>query len=37
MGRGVPLVVADLFHRICAVIYFDKTAPVSCRIVTLSR
>jgi hypothetical protein len=37
MGRGLPLVVADGYHRICAVIHFDENAPVSCRIVTPSR
>jgi len=37
MGRGLPLVVADGYHRICAVIYFDENAPVSSRIVTLAR
>lgn len=37
MGRGLPLVVADGYHRICAVVYFDENAPVSCRIVTLQR
>ena len=36
MGRGLPLVVADGYHRICAVIYFDENAPVSCRVVTLA-
>jgi hypothetical protein len=36
MGRGVPLVVADGYHRICAVIHFDENTPVSCRIVTPS-
>ena len=37
MGRSLPLVVADGYHRICAVIYFDESAPVSCRIVTRAR
>jgi len=37
MGRGLPLVVADGYHRICAVIHFDESAPVSCRIVTPGR
>lgn len=36
-SRGLPLVVADGYHRICAVVYFDENAPVSCRIVTLAR
>ena len=29
---GLPLVVADGYHRICAVCYFDESAPVRCRI-----
>jgi hypothetical protein len=33
MSKGLPLVVADGHHRICAVIYFDESAPVACRIV----
>ena len=37
MGRGLPLVVADGYHRICAVVYFDENAPVSCRVVSLAR
>ena len=33
LGKGLPLVVADGYHRICAVFYFDESAPVRCRIV----
>ncbi len=33
--NGIPLIVADGYHRICAVVYFDESAPVSCRIVDL--
>jgi hypothetical protein len=33
MAHGFPLVVADGYHRICAVVYFDESAPVACRIV----
>jgi hypothetical protein len=33
LGKGLPLVVADGYHRICAVCYFDENAPVRCRIV----
>jgi hypothetical protein len=36
MGTGLPLVVADGYHRICAVVYFDESAPVRCRIVDLA-
>ncbi len=31
---GLPLVVADGYHRICAVCYFDENAPVHCRIAS---
>ena len=33
LGKGLPLVVADGYHRICAVCHFDENAPVRCRIV----
>ena len=35
MGNGLPLVVADGYHRICAVVYFDESAPVRCRITDI--
>jgi hypothetical protein len=35
MSKGVPLVVADGYHRICAICYYDEDAPVACRIVAL--
>ena len=31
MSRSVPLIVADGYHRICAICYHDEDAPVSCR------
>jgi hypothetical protein len=34
MAKGLPLTVADGYHRICAVVYFDESAPVQCRIVS---
>ena len=34
---GLPLVVADGYHRICAVCYFDESAPVRCRIASGGR
>ncbi|HEY4114950.1 MAG TPA: hypothetical protein VGM17_12930 [Rhizomicrobium sp.] len=27
----IPVVVADGYHRICAVYYFDENAPILCR------
>lgn len=33
--HAVPLLIADGYHRICAICYFDEDAPVACRIVTL--
>jgi hypothetical protein len=33
MTVGIPLTVADGYHRICAVCYFNEDAPVSCRVV----
>ena len=33
-SQGLPLVVADGYHRICAICYYDEDAPVACRIVS---
>ncbi|HEY1710323.1 MAG TPA: hypothetical protein VGG10_18780 [Rhizomicrobium sp.] len=30
MTARVPLIVADGYHRICAICYFDESAPVPC-------
>jgi hypothetical protein len=35
MSRGVPLVVADGYHRICAICYYDESAPIPCRLVSV--
>ena len=35
-ASGLPLMVADGYHRICAVVYFDESAPVRCRVADLS-
>jgi hypothetical protein len=35
-GSGLPLIVADGYHRICALIYFDESAPARCRIADLA-
>ena len=35
MTSGLPLIVADGYHRICAVVYFDESAPVRCRIADI--
>ena len=32
LASGLPLMVADGYHRICALVYFDESAPVRCRI-----
>ncbi len=37
MYKGVPLIVADGYHRICAICYFDESAPIPCRMVTADR
>jgi hypothetical protein len=31
LSKGVPLIVADGYHRICAVCHFDEFAPVACQ------
>lgn len=33
LPRAEMLVVADGYHRICAICHFDEDAPVRCRIV----
>ena len=35
MAKGVPLIVADGYHRICAICYFDESAPIPCRMVSI--
>ena len=32
IAKGSPLVIADGYHRICAVCHFDEDAPIRCRI-----
>ncbi len=33
LGAGVPLTVADGYHRICAGYHLDEDADIPCRIV----
>jgi hypothetical protein len=33
LTAAIPLTVADGYHRICAVCYFDEGAPVACKLV----
>jgi hypothetical protein len=33
MSRGIPLIVADGYHRICAVCYYDEHAAVATQII----
>jgi hypothetical protein len=35
MSKGVPLIVADGYHRICAICYYDESAPIPCRMANL--
>jgi hypothetical protein len=32
LSKGIPLVVADGYHRICAVCHYDELAPVASQI-----
>ncbi len=32
MAAGVPLLIADGYHRICAVYHFDEDAPIAYRL-----
>jgi hypothetical protein len=36
MSRAVPLIIADGYHRVCAVCYYDEDAPVACRLTQIS-
>ena len=36
LASGLPLMVADGYHRICALVYFDESAPVRCRIADIA-
>jgi hypothetical protein len=33
--KGVPMMVADGYHRICASYHWDEDCPVACRVVSL--
>ncbi len=35
IATGLPLIVADGYHRICAVCYFDESAPIPCLIADI--
>jgi hypothetical protein len=37
MGKGLPLIVADGYHRICALCYVDESEPVACRMASPGR
>ena len=32
MTKAIPLIVADGYHRICAVCYYDESAPIAIQI-----
>lgn len=36
-ARGLPLIIADGYHRICASRHVDENAPIPCRMVARSR
>jgi hypothetical protein len=35
MSKGIPLIVADGYHRICATCHYDESAPIPCRMVSI--
>ena len=37
LASGLPLTVADGYHRIRAIVYFDESAPIPCRTAALGR
>ena len=36
LASGLPLAVADGYHRICAAYYFDEAAMIACQIVGMA-
>jgi hypothetical protein len=36
MSNAVPLIIADGYHRVCAVCYYDEDAPIACRLIQIS-
>jgi hypothetical protein len=36
LEKAIALTVADGYHRICAVCYYDESAPIACRLVPLA-
>jgi len=37
LSQGIPLIIADGYHRICAICYFDEDSPVAFRMAALRR
>lgn len=37
MSKAVPLIIADGYHRVCAVCYYDEDAPIACRLAWLAK
>jgi hypothetical protein len=35
ISKGYPLIVADGYHRICAICYYDENAAIPCRVAQL--
>jgi hypothetical protein len=35
-SEGTPLVIADGYHRVCAVCHFDEDASIACRIAPVT-
>lgn len=35
MTKRIPLLVADGYHRICAICYYDENAPLPCRMASI--
>jgi hypothetical protein len=34
IAKGSPLVVADGYHRICAIWHFDESTPIPCKMAS---
>jgi hypothetical protein len=37
MSKAAPLIIADGYHRVCAVCHYDEDAPIACRLSRQSK
>jgi len=37
MSKAMPLIVADGYHRVCAICFYDEDAPLACRVARIPK